>query len=560
MELKDPSAVREMAPTAGEVSGLAHSRWWDVASLVSFAVCSMLMLLTLRDYGFTYDEPPHIRYGDRILQFYSNGFNARASSSYVGGFDVVAALLRRISPFDMFVTNHVLCIFVAMCGLLGTWKLGRLLGGPLAGFASFVFLVLTPVYYSHQFNNPKDVPFAAGYVWGLYMIAKPLVAREQGIEHVVRLLGSWKYFLQLGLAIGLGMSVRVGGALLIGYLFVAVVVSALEYRRRSGNWSPVSVRRLMVKLAGALALSWGLLLVCWPKALVAPIEGPASAAEAITRYKAFDSPTLLRGKLVSSHDVPWDYLPTYFGVMLPELTLIVFVGALLWWARRTWLAVKGGNWWPLGQGLLMMAVLLPPSYAIVRGSVLYDGLRHFLFIIPPIAVMCGLAVTALLVHLERRQRRWVWVWTGVLGLFVVDQTHAMVATHPYQHVHFNRISGGTKRGIARYESEYYGALYQELGDAVAQAMWNADPEAYLNRSYKVTACGSYLFVNHNFPINFQYESLGKAKDADLFATYPRDRCLNRMTKYPLILRVERAGATLGVARDLKGVFKDGKKK
>lgn len=560
MEVNDSADVRGEEPNVQAASGPAHSRWWDIASLVGFGVCSVIMLATLRDYGFTYDEPPHIRYGDRIIQFYANGFNARASSTYVGGFDLVAALMRRVSPFDMFVTNHVLCIFVAMCGLLGTWKLGRLLGGPLAGLASFVFLVLTPVYYSHQFNNPKDVPFAAGYVWGIYMIAKPLVAREQGVEHLAKLLGSWKYFLQLGLAIGLGMSVRVGGALLIGYLFVAAVVCGVEHRRRRGSAFPVAVRSLAIKLAGALALSWAILLSCWPKALAAPVKGPASAAESITRYKAFDSPTLLRGKLVSSHDVPWDYLPTYFGVMLPELTLIVFIGALGWWMRRTWLAVKEGAWWPLGQGLLVMAVLFPPTFAIVRGSVLYDGLRHFLFIIPPIAVMCGTAVTALLVHLEQRQRRWVWAWAGILGLFVVDQAYAMVSTHPYQHVHFNRVSGGTKRAIARYESEYYGGLYQELGDAVAQAMWNNDRKAYLSRSYKVTACGSYLFVNQNFPINFQFEALGKAKNADLFATYPRDRCLRRMTKYPLILKVERAGATLGVARDLKGVFKDGKKK
>ena len=37
-------------------------------------------------------------------------------------------------------------------------------------------------------------------------------------------------------------------------------------------------------------------------------------------------------------------------------------------------------WW-----LVVFAVWVPPTYAIVRHSNLYNGLRHFLFIIPPIA-------------------------------------------------------------------------------------------------------------------------------------------------------------------------------
>ena len=50
----------------------------------------------------------------------------------------------------------------ACFGLLGSWKLGRLLGGPAAGFTALTLLVLTPVWYGHMFNNPKDMPFAVG--------------------------------------------------------------------------------------------------------------------------------------------------------------------------------------------------------------------------------------------------------------------------------------------------------------------------------------------------------------------------------------------------------------
>lgn len=529
---------------------------WDWISLGCFGLCNAVMLLTLRDYGFTYDEPPHIRYGERILDFYASGFTARSflQTSYVGGFDLIAALLRRISPFDMFVTNHVLCIFVAQCGLLGTWKLGRLLGGRLGGLCAWSFLVLTPVYYSHQFNNPKDVPFAAGYIWGLYWIAKLLVTHERSSQDLLRLLSSPKYFIQLGVVLGLAMSVRVGGVLLIGYLAVALVAVGLERWWRKLEGGPMPKTQLVVKLVLALGIAWAILLVCWPKAFVAPVQGPAAAVESVTHYKAFDSPTLLRGKLVSSHRVPWDYLPTYFAVQLPELTSLALLGAAAWCGRKWWFSVRRAARLPLSLTLVMMAIFLPPTYAIVRGSVLYDGLRHFLFIIPPISVASGVALTRALSVAAQSNRRWLWGLTTVVALFLIDQAHALVATHPYQHVHFNRSSGGTKPAIKRYETEYYGALYQELGHQVAQAMWQNDRAAYLNRSYGVAACGLNLFVNHNFPVNFQYYSMGKAKRADLFASYPRDRCLERLTQFPLVVEIRRAGATLGVARDLKGVF------
>lgn len=529
---------------------------WDVLSVSAFALSNLVMLLTLTDYGFTYDEPPHIRYGERILNFYASGFRARDSlqTSYVGGFDLVAALLRRVSPFDAFVTNHVLCIFVAQCGLFGTWKLGRLLGGRLGGFCAWLFLILTPVYYSHQFNNPKDVPFAAGYIWGLYFVAQIVVAHERSPLECLRLLTSTKFCAQLGLVLGLGMSVRVGGVLLVGYLVLALGAIALERRRVGLRWIPGPLAPLALKFGLALLVAWALLLVCWPKALLAPVQGPAAAVESVTHYKSFDSPTLLRGKLVSSHQLPWDYLPTYFAVQLPEVTLLTFFGAVVLCARKWWRARRIGVGLPLSTTLVVVAVLLPPTYAIVRGSILYDGLRHFLFIIPPIAVLCGTAASALTDHLAVARPRWLWAVGALSVLFTADQLSALVTTHPYQHVHFNRISGGTKPAIARFETEYYGALYQELGDSVAQALWRADRDTYMNRSYGVAACGSNLFVSHNFPSNFQYYAMGKANRADLFATYPRDRCLRKMTDYPKILEIRRAGATLGVARDLAGVY------
>ncbi|HWO11419.1 MAG TPA: hypothetical protein VNN80_18120, partial [Polyangiaceae bacterium] len=375
-----------------EAAATPLDTWADRLSLVVFALLSAVVISTLGDYGLTYDEAPHIRYGERVLEFYTNGFEAAGSvrgSPYGAVFDLLAALVRRVSPWDAYRTNHVLCAFTAELGLLGTWRLGRLIAGPLGGLLGLSFLVLTPVYYGHQFNNPKDIPFAAGYVWGLYFIARLVLALGARGSEASGRLGGAGFWVRLALALALGMCVRVGGAILIGYLvlFVALLTAErwwLESRAAAAALRPVWARTLL-----AIAGGWLLMLVSWPRVLLDPVQGPQSALETVTKYTAYDSPTLLAGRSIPSQQVPWDYLPTYFALQLPELLSAGFVAAsaltlvLSAWALRrrqrppwTWL-------------LLLLAVLLPPSYAIVRHSTLYNGLRHFLFVIPPLAVLAG---------------------------------------------------------------------------------------------------------------------------------------------------------------------------
>lgn len=528
--------------------------WADRASLLLFAVLSVIVIATLGDYGLTYDEEPHIRYGERVLQFYTSGFRASnlvRGSSYGAAFDLLAALVRRISPWDAYQTNHVLCAFTAELGLLGTWRLGRVVAGPLGGLLGLSFLVLTPVYYGHQFNNPKDIPFAAGYVWGLYFIARLLTAASRCGRDTVVSLGGRRFWVWLGLSLALGMCVRVGGAVLIGYLVLFLALVTLE---RAWLASRTAARELWPVWAGALlsvAGGWLLLLASWPRVLLDPVRGPQSAIETVSKYKAYDSPTLLAGRSIPSQDVPWDYLPTYFAIQLPELTTALFVLAVaLVVALAAWgLARRRRQPW--SWLLLVAAVLLPPAYAILRGSTLYNGLRHFLFIIPPLAVLAG-ALSALLLRAAARHGRVpLGLALGVLGLFCADQAWALYRMHPHQHAFFNRASGGLARAIDRYETEYYGAVYQELGEKLVREVWAKRRDEYANRTFLVAGCGSNLFFKRNLPMNFQFTAMRNAGKADYYVTYARDGCLKRFRDRELVTSVQRDGGTLGVARDMK---------
>jgi hypothetical protein len=559
------SEHQRRAALASAVSrAFSNGVWPDVLSVACLALLCVVMIVTLGDYGLTYDEEPHIRYGERVLAFFASGFKATAGverSSYGAAFDVAAALLRRVSPWDEYRTNHVLCAFVAQVGLLGTWRLGRLLAGPLGGLLSLLFLVLTPVYYGHQFNNPKDIPFAAGYVWGLYFIARLVGAcAPASAEPPLATLGGHRFWLALAAALGLGMSVRVGGAILIGYLVLFLALVTLERWRVSRAPALASLRALAplgVRALGAILGGWALVILSWPRAFTRPLDGPRTALETVSNYTAYDSPTLLRGRLISSQKVPWDYLPTYFAVQLPELTLLCFVGACAAVVVVSVQALRRRRPMPLMWLLLVTAVLVPPAYAIVRHSTLYNGLRHFLFIIPPLAVLAGGGMAVLARWAARRQPLAAAALAALMLLFTVDQAAASWRLHPHQHVFFNRWSGGLARAVDRYETEYYGSVYRELADRLVETVWQTRRDEYLNRTFVVAGCGSNLFFKRNLPQNFQYAAMRGVNHADYYATYARDGCLKRLRDRELVTSVTREGAHIAVARDMKHKIRRG---
>ncbi|HTV21901.1 MAG TPA: hypothetical protein VMG12_24595, partial [Polyangiaceae bacterium] len=384
----------------------------------------------------------------------------------------------------------------------------------------------------------------------LYFIARLLLACAPSEAAPLAVLGGHRFWLALAAALGLGMSVRVGGAILIGYLGLFLGLVALE-RWRASRPSARALLPIGLRALGAILGGWALVILSWPRAFTRPLEGPRTALETVTNYTAYDSPTLLRGQAIPSQQVPWDYLPSYFAVQLPELTLVCFVAASGAAVACALLALRRRRPAPWVWLLLVTAVLVPPAYAIVRHSTLYNGLRHFLFIIPPIAVLAGGLVAELTRWAARHRPGAAAALAAVMLLFTADQAAASWRLHPHQHVFFNRWSGGLAHAVDRYETEYYGSVYQELSERLVEHVWQTRRDEYLNRTFVVAGCGANLFFKRNLPQNFQYAAMRSVNGADYYATYARDGCLKRLRDRALVTSVTREGATIGVARDMK---------
>src|SRR6267143_1912209 len=148
-------------------------RTCDDLAIVVLGAVALIASLTFRDYGLGWDDYTHAEYADLLLRMYGSGFKDTGALSfanlymYGGGFDMAAALLHKIIPLELFETRRLLGAVVGVIGLAVTWRLGRRVGGPLAGLAALLMLALCPTFYGHMFMNPKDAPFAVvmGLIW-----------------------------------------------------------------------------------------------------------------------------------------------------------------------------------------------------------------------------------------------------------------------------------------------------------------------------------------------------------------------------------------------------------
>lgn len=521
-----------------------------LAHAVLFLVAA-LILLTFRDYGVTWDEELQSQYGLAVVDYYLSLFQDHRYQQifnlylYGGMFDGFASIFDRFTPFSLYETRHLLNASVGLVGLWGTWRLGRLLGGGAVGLLSLVMLVITPMYYGHMFNNPKDVPFATGIIWSIYYMGRCLRHNPQVPRPLI-----WK----LGAILGLTLGVRIGGVMLLAFWWVVMGVDVLcAYRRENLEAAWKLSKNHFLKCALPVAvITYVVMLICWPWAQQNPIMNPLRALGEFSNFPQ-DVEVLLDGTTYRSTQLPWYYVPLYFGVQLPEFLLALLAVSLVVIPRIMRAMDK-----PKRQllGLMVLMGGFPTTYAMLRHPALYDAVRHFLFVVPLACV-----VSALLFHYlcgwttGQFHQRWsrVAVQCG-LGLIVLiaasTQIYFMVRLHPYEYMYANRFAGGVAGAYGRYELDYWASSFKEaakeLQDFVAK-----EGGVPSGKIYKVAICGSWSSAMIYLPPD--YEAVVANEPAEFFISTTRWMC-QKMRPGKDIIEVSRLGAPLAIVKDLRGGY------
>jgi len=432
------------------------------------------MLALSRDFGATWDERALQKLGELIWDLYT-GRMSRAD--FLGSFELnfgytriygllvefLSAAAQQVIPGDLWVVRHYVNALFGWVGVVFAFLLGLRLFGVGAAWLAAALLVSMPRYFADSMNNPKDLPFAVLMLAGAYYIltigaAHPFV--------------SWPHALKLGTAIALAINVRSMGLMLLGYAGLALtiaVVAAREFGVR--RLMPVAARFAVITL---VALIGG--CAFWPWAQEQPLTRPIEAFFMASGF-SWGNPSLFRGEAIAGTAVPWYYLPTWIGITMPAVVLIGLIFALFRLVSVPAMRLRLAALWAVA--------LIPAVAAMVRHVSLYDGIRHMLFIIPPMAVLAAAGWDFVLRSTPRRVAP---VAALAFALMIAEPLVFQIRNHPHQTAYFTPVIGGPRGAFGRYDMDYWGNCVLEATEwASDQAHRAGTPLGVASNAWEVAA-------------------------------------------------------------------------
>ncbi|QWG20134.1 glycosyltransferase family 39 protein [Bradyrhizobium sediminis] len=515
----------------------------DLAILV-LAVIGLIAGLTFRDYGLGWDDYTHAEYADLLLRMYGSGFKDTAALSfanlymYGGGFDMAAALLHKIVPLELFETRRLLGAVVGLIGLAVTWRLGRRVGGPLAGLATLLLLALCPTFYGHMFMNPKDAPFAVSMV--ILMLGLVRLAQEYPSP-------SPRTVLIVGIGAGLSIGSRILGGLALVYAAVGFVPLLLEeFHAQGAREAAHRFAHVVYLLLPGLVFGYLVMGLVWPWSIMEP-GNPFHALTYFSHF--FEKPwkEMFGGALVSVPDMPWSYLPTLFALQLPEILLgLAAVGV-----AGTFMSLSRSGVPARRKTILLMLTLaatLPLAVAMVKRPALYNGIRHFIFVIPPMAVLAGTAFAWTMNWLRGTRRSWQPAAVAVLTFGLLLPLGEMIRLHPYQYTHFNHVAGTVRSADNLFMLDYWGLALKQASDGLREEIVERQEAPPRGRKWKVAVCGpqrpAQVALGPDFTIGWD------ANAADFAMTLGEFYCKGLTA--PVMVEIKRDDVVFARVYDIRG--------
>jgi Dolichyl-phosphate-mannose-protein mannosyltransferase len=523
------------------------TRWLDALAIGVLAVTAAIALVTFRDYGLGWDDYTHSQYGALLVSLYKSNFADQRALSFVnlymygGGFDILATLAAKILPFGLFETRRLLGAIVGLVGLFATWRLGRRLGGPLTGLVAVTLLATCPLYYGHMFINAKDGPFAAVMAIALLGLVRAFEEYPRATPATIALCGT---------GIGLAIGARVlGGFAVANALLPLPLIAAVRWRAIGAKPALNEFGSFLVPLIPAAILAYLVMGLVWPWSVVSPLN-PFRAVEYFSNF--FEKPwrELFDGQLIPVIDMPRSYVPTLFAVQVPELLLALgfcgTAGAIFAIAKRGDLSREDAG---RRAALLatVLAVVLPILVTVVTRPAMYNGIRHFIFVLPPFAVFAGLAAA----HIAQHLRRYNKIAAGAGFLVFVAGTASpiidMARLHPYEYTDYNHLAGGVTHARQNYMLDYWGlALTQASRQLLTEIAERG--ERPLRGQWKIAVCGPHPPVA--VALGPQFVTTWNPKGADFALVVGEFYCAK--LDAPVVFDVVREGVVYARLYDLRG--------
>jgi hypothetical protein len=500
--------------------------------------------LTFRDYGLSWDDYTHAEYGGLLLRLLQSGFRDQRALGFVnlyaygGGFDMLAAALANALPFELWDTRRLTGGMVGIIGLAATWRIGRHLGGPLAGLMALLLLATCPLYYGHMLFNPKDAPFAAAMAVLLLGLVRLFRDYPQPSAATIVLAG-----IGLGLAVGTRI---LGGLFVVAALITLLFVFVAEWRQLGAAPAGRRIGQFVLVLLPAAGLAYAVMALVWPWGVLEP-GNPLRAFLYFSHF--FEKPwkEMFAGTLIAVPDMPRTYLPQLLALKLPEIFLVSAIagtaGALIVSTRRSIAPAQRA-----ALLVVALAALVPVALTVATRPAMYNGIRHFVFVMPPLAVLGGWTAAHLFAWLAEKGRYAFAAAAAAALILLLLPVIDMARLHPYQYTHFNRIAGGVAAAHSRYMLDYWGLAFKQAAGELRATLAARGEVSNSGQPWRVAACGpqrvAQIELGPNFVVSWD------PKDAAWAMTLGTFYCAR--LDAPVVVDIRRDGVTYARVYDIRG--------
>ncbi|WGR95581.1 hypothetical protein MTX26_07340 [Bradyrhizobium sp. ISRA443] len=461
-------------------------------------VALVIGLATAADYGLSTDEFNTDEYGPKALAWYTSGFTNRSQFEtveeylwmYGPWFQMLVAAVQSLDLASPITVRHAMTFLFGLAGLAAVVPIARLTVGAWAGLTALALCLLTGYLYGNLFFAPIDVPFLFAMSWSTLSIVL-MVRRE---------VPSWRPTLAAGLATGLAIATRTGGAITHAYLVGGMSLCALEALLRHGRAGYGPLRQIALHTLLVILIAWLTAMALWPWL---QIGNPLMQfREAYRHFATLDTSFEFQnwGQLTFTDKLPAWYIPGQLLARLPEgflalllLGMAVWIGAAGAWTRATFSVLRRSGVAGLrpvaaelagARAVLVVSVAAfgPIAVLILQGLTLYDGVRHVLFVIPMLAIVAARGLTSLLPFLRRLPI--VPVALGVAHTATILAT--LIILHPLEYIAMNGLAGGVAGAYGRFDLDYWSMAAPE---AVRRLEARIDAEGrFVGDSPRVLLC------------------------------------------------------------------------
>lgn len=518
---------------------------FDLATLALLAAVFVLVVLTFRVYAVSNDEWVQHHYGELILNYYKSGFADRTLFQfdnlylYGGLFDIIAAALAPVVPLEVYDLRHLMTGLAGIGGIAATAALARRIAGPRAGFFAALLLATSGAWYGTMFNHTKDIPLAAAMTAASYFLIR--TARDLPRPR-------WRDVIGLGLFTGLALGIKVLGLLLIVYTGILVL---------AGIPRPATPRDMLrfigtcvLRFLPALVLAYLIMIAAWPWAALSPLN-PVRGLFQFADFH-YHIQTLLNGQRYEMATAPRLYVPIYLAIRLPLLLLgaaglsiaLVMVPRAV--ARLLPQRQRGET------AIVIFMALFPLACQVIGHGPAFTGMRHFLFVVPLLAVLAAIALDAVVGALRRKHLAFA---TAAFALVLADaglSARQLYELHPYEYLYYNRLVGGVHGAARRYVMDYW---VEVMPASVAQLANFLDrteaPRKPVPPVYSVGVCGERRSFERELKVQGLTHRLRWTADwphADFFIAPTHGNC-DEVLNGKSIAAITRENTLIGVVKD-----------